>query len=90
MTITKRLQEFYHKVMTHQTGLFYYPLFMEEWRYKAAFVVQFRQKTDLEAGRCAGRVEHMASYEARHFHSLEELLEFIATMLTKVRQQQSR
>ena len=57
---------------------------MEEWKYKAAFVVQFRPETDIEAGRFEGRVEHVASYKATRFHSLDELLAFIASVLTEV------
>jgi hypothetical protein len=52
-----------------------------EWQYRRAFVIQFRPETDLGAGRCAGRVEHVASYEAAHFHSLDELLAFMARLL---------
>jgi len=57
---------------------------MEERQYKAAFVVQFRPETDIEAGRFEGRVEHVASYKATRFHSLDELLAFIASVLTEV------
>lgn len=52
-----------------------------ESQYQCAFVIQFRTETDLAAGRCAGRVEHVATYEATHFHSLDELLAFMARML---------
>ena len=58
---------------------------MEEWQYKAAFVVQFRPETDIEEGRFVGRVEHVASSKAARFHSLEELLSFIARVLAEVR-----
>ena len=57
---------------------------MEEWQYKAAFVIQFRPETDIEAGRFEGRVEHVASYKAMRFHSLDELLAFIASVLAEV------
>ena len=57
---------------------------MEERQYKAAFVVQFRPETDIEAGRFEGRVEHVASYKAMRFHSLDELLAFIASVLAEV------
>ena len=53
---------------------------MEGWQYKAAFVIQFRPETDIEAGRFEGRVEHVASYKATRFHSLDELLSFIASV----------
>ena len=58
---------------------------MEGWQYKAAFVIQFRPETDIEAGRFQGRVEHVASTKAMRFHSLDELLAFIASMLTEIR-----
>ncbi len=52
-----------------------------EWQYQGAFVIQFRPETDIAAGRYEGRVEHVASYEATHFHSLDELLAFVARLL---------
>ena len=54
---------------------------MEKWRYKAAFVIQLRQESDPKAGRFEGRVEHIESYKATRFHSLDELLGFIASVL---------
>jgi len=54
-----------------------------EWQYQRAFVIQFRPETDLSAGRCVGRVEHVASYDATHIHSLDELLAFMARLLRK-------
>ena len=50
-----------------------------------AFVVQFRAETDIEQGRCTGRVEHVVSGQAMQFHSLEELLAFTARVLATVR-----
>jgi hypothetical protein len=58
---------------------------MEGWQYKAAFVIQFRPETDIEAGRFEGRIEHVASTKATRFLSLDELLAFIASMLTEIR-----
>jgi hypothetical protein len=52
-----------------------------------AFVVQFRTETDVTRGHIAGRVEHVVSGQATHFASLEELLAFLAHVLT---QQQKR
>jgi hypothetical protein len=52
-----------------------------EWQYQGAFVIQFRPETDIAAGRLNGRVEHVTSYEAAHFHSLEELLAFVKRLL---------
>ena len=49
-----------------------------------AFVVQFRAETAVEQGRFAGRVEHVVSGQAAQFQSLEELLAFIARVLTQV------
>jgi hypothetical protein len=70
--------------MTSGTGSDYYPLWMERWQYRAAFVIQFRPETDIEAGRVVGRVEHMTTYKSMHFHSLDELLTFIASVLAEV------
>ena len=57
---------------------------MEGPDYRFAFVIQFRPETDVEAGRFEGKVEHIASYEATRFSSLEELLSFIVRMLSEV------
>ena len=57
---------------------------MEGSNYRFAFVIQFRPETDVNAGRFEGKVEHIASYEATRFSSLEELLNFIAKMLEEV------
>lgn len=70
--------------MTDNTWSDYCPRLMEGWQYKAAFVIQFRPETDIEAGRFEGRVEHIASSKATRFHSLDELLAFIASVLTEV------
>ncbi len=56
---------------------------MESWQYKGAFVIQFRRESDIKAGRFEGRVEHMASHMAKRFHSLDELLDFIASVLSE-------
>jgi hypothetical protein len=50
-----------------------------------AFVVQFRAETEIEQGRCTGRVEHVVTGQATRFASLEELLAFIAQVLATVR-----
>ena len=50
-----------------------------------AFVVQFREETDVEQGRFVGRVEHVVSGQAAQFASLEELVAFIGRVLTQVR-----
>ena len=54
---------------------------MDQWPYKGAFVIQFRPETDIKAGRFGGRVEHVASSKATKFHSLDELLAFMASVL---------
>jgi hypothetical protein len=43
--------------------------------------VQFQTGTDLDWGRVAGRVEHVASSRTANFESLTELLELINRML---------
>jgi len=60
-------------------------LLMEGWQYNSAFVIQLRPETDIDAGRFEGKVEHVASCGATRFHSLDELLEFIASVLSDVR-----
>ena len=63
---------------------------MENWQSAGAFVVQFRPETDVRAGRLEGRVEHIASYRAARFSSLDELLAFVAGVLSdlKAREQE--
>jgi hypothetical protein len=41
--------------------------------------------TNIEIGRFAGRIEHVPSHEATRFHSLGEMLAFIARVLAEVR-----
>jgi hypothetical protein len=57
---------------------------MKGWQYMGAFVIQFRPESDIEAGRFEGRIEHVASYRATRFHSLDELLGFIASVLKEI------
>ena len=52
-----------------------------------AFVVQFYAETQVEAGRLVGRVEHVVSGQATHFHSLEALLVFLARLLKQVQEE---
>ena len=56
---------------------------MDQWQYRAAFVIQFRPETDIESGRFEGKIEHVASCKAKRFHSLDELLAFIADVLAE-------
>ena len=60
---------------------------MDEWQSRAAFVIQFREGTDVGAGRLEGRVEHIASYKSARFHSIDELLAFIAIVLKELEKQ---
>jgi hypothetical protein len=70
--------------MTYTTRLAYCPLMVVGWQYKGAFVIQFRPETDIEAGVFEGKVEHVASYKATRFHSLDELLGFITSVLKEI------
>jgi hypothetical protein len=42
-----------------------------------AFVVQVHAEAKVEHGECRGRVEHVVSMRATHFHSFEELAAFL-------------
>ena len=59
---------------------------MKGWQHRAAFVIQFRPDTDIEAGRFEGKIEHVASCQAARFHSLEEMLAFMTEVLAQERQ----
>jgi hypothetical protein len=48
---------------------------------KGAFVVQLHAEASVERGQVYGRVEHITSYQATHFESLEELVGFMARVL---------
>jgi hypothetical protein len=47
-----------------------------------AFLVQVHAEADVAQGRLAGRAEHVVSGQATHFASPEELLAFMARVLT--------
>ena len=47
-----------------------------------AFVVQLHAEAQIEQGEFRGRVEHVVSYQAAHFESLEELIAFMVRVLT--------
>ena len=47
-----------------------------------AFVVQLHADAQVEHGNFKGRVEHIVSYQAAHFESLEELVAFMARILS--------
>jgi hypothetical protein len=63
---------------------------MEPLQSKAAFVIQFRETTDVEARRLEGKIEHIASCAAIRFRSLDELLAFVARVLAEVRDLERR
>jgi hypothetical protein len=69
--------------MTDNTRLHYSPPMMRGWQQTGAFVIQFRPETDIEAGRFEGRVEHVSSCKVARFHSLEELLGFMSSVLAE-------
>lgn len=52
--------------------------------YARAFVLQFDARSDVAAGRFAGRVEHVASMRSARFVTLDDLLSFISMTLTEV------
>ena len=47
-----------------------------------AFVVQLHAEAQIEHGHFKGRVEHVVSYQATHFESLEELVAFMVRVIT--------
>jgi len=59
---------------------------MEGWQSRAAFVIQFREGTDVEAGRVEGRIEHIASYRSTRFQSVDEMFTFITRVLNEIRE----
>ena len=46
-----------------------------------AFVVQLYATAAVAQGQLAGRVEHILSGQATHFHTLEELMAFMTQIL---------
>ncbi len=50
-----------------------------------AFVVEFREGAGGEREPFWGKVEHIVSGKARHFHSVEELVGFIGQVLSRRR-----
>jgi len=50
---------------------------------KRAFVVQIHADANLEQGKWQGRIEHIVSYRATRFQSLEELLAFMVKILSE-------
>jgi hypothetical protein len=54
---------------------------------KRAFVVQLHADAKVEQGQWQGRVEHLVSFQAIRFQSLEELLAFIVKVLNEPAEQ---
>jgi hypothetical protein len=52
-----------------------------------AFVVQLHADAQVEQGEFRGRVEHIVSYKAKHFHSLKELTAFIVQTIATLPQE---
>mgnify|MGYP003393967777 CR=1 FL=1 len=48
-----------------------------------AFVVQLHRDARVENGEFKGKVEHIVSYQAKRFESLEELAAFIVRVVTQ-------
>jgi len=57
---------------------------MGGWQYTNSFVIQFRVDDEIQPEAMAGRIEHIASSQTAHFHSLNELLTFINRVLCEV------
>jgi hypothetical protein len=55
---------------------------------KRAFVVQVHADAKVEQGQWQGRVEHLVSFQATHFQSIEELLKFIVKVLSEPERQE--
>ena len=49
-----------------------------------AFVMQFRLQAEAAPPRREGRVEHLVSGQSTHFHSWEELRQFVERILRSV------
>jgi hypothetical protein len=47
-----------------------------------AFVVQLHRDADIEHGEFRGRIEHIVSFEATHFVTVEELLAFMVRIVS--------
>jgi hypothetical protein len=62
----------------------YSPPMMNGWQHNGAFVIKFRQDTNVNTGDFYGRVEHVASRRQKRFDSLEELMEFLYSILRDV------
>lgn len=54
-----------------------------------AFVVQLHADAQVEQGEFRGRVEHIVSFQATHFQSLEELTAFMVQTVTTLQEDNS-
>lgn len=54
-------------------------------QHTGAFVVQFKNDTDFDAGRVTGRVEHVASGQSEYFASIDQLIGVLARVLKETR-----
>lgn len=59
-------------------------------QHTSAFVIQFRDDTDLAAGRFEGRVEHVISGRTACFHSSDELVKLLDRMVKNMRSARQR
>ena len=55
---------------------------------KRAFVVQVHTDAQVAQGQWQGRVEHIVSFRATHFQSIEELLAFMVKVLSEPEQEE--
>ena len=55
------------------------------WQHSRSFVVQFSQATNLGNSQISGRAEHVATGKRIRFSSMEELVNFMTTVLEEVR-----
>lgn len=56
---------------------------MNRLHHKTAFVIRFDPNSESRADE-SRRVEHLASFKTKRFHSLDELLSFVGRMLKDV------
>jgi hypothetical protein len=86
--IHRTLPKTYRTFRTRRARLAHCALLMDGWQHRAAFVIQFRADANIEAGLFEGKVEHVATCQSIRFHSLDELLAFMAVVLAQVRDAQ--
>lgn len=57
----------------------------DAWQHSRSFVVRFSPTTNLAAREVSGRAEHVATGKMIRFASMEELINFMTTVLEEVR-----